>query len=84
MSRCPIVINTIRAATLTTGGGLIVATALAVATVAGVPRQATAKQEYAQQTGLPCGQCHRNPSGGGTLKAFGERYRDNGHKLPKR
>ncbi len=47
------------------------------------PRTAQAKPEFAAQTGLPCGQCHVNPAGGGKLKAFGEKFKANGFKLKK-
>jgi hypothetical protein len=46
-------------------------------------RPANAKPEFAAQTGLPCGRCHENPSGGGKLKSFGEKFKENGNKLPK-
>jgi len=46
------------------------------------PRDAAAKPEFAAQTGLPCGQCHVNPAGGGKLKAFGEKFKANGFKVP--
>jgi len=46
------------------------------------PRQASAKPEFAAQTGLPCGQCHVNPAGGGKLKSLGEKFKENGFKLP--
>jgi hypothetical protein len=45
---------------------------------------AAAKPEFAAQTGLPCGQCHVSPGGGGTLKPFGEAFKKNGFKLPKK
>jgi hypothetical protein len=44
---------------------------------------ANAKPEFAAQTGRPCGTCHQNPAGGGTLKPFGEKFKANGFKLPK-
>ena len=47
------------------------------------PRPASATPQYAQQTGLACGRCHENPSGGGKLKAFGEKFKENDHKVPK-
>jgi hypothetical protein len=46
-------------------------------------RPANAKPEFAAQTGKPCGQCHVNPAGGGKLKPFGEKFKENGFKLPK-
>jgi hypothetical protein len=56
--------------------GLVAATTLMV-----TPQKAEALPAYAQQTGLPCGQCHVNPAGGGDLKAFGKKFQANGHKL---
>jgi hypothetical protein len=55
---------------------LVAATTLTVA-----PRQAQAKPEFAQQTGFPCGQCHVSPGGGGKLKAFGQKFKNNGFKV---
>ena len=46
-------------------------------------RVAQAKPEFAAQTGLPCGQCHVNPAGGGKLKPFGEKFKENGFKVKK-
>lgn len=57
--------------------------ALLGAVAAFVPTTANAKAEFSAQTKLPCGQCHTNPSGGGKLKAFGEKFKANGNKLPK-
>jgi hypothetical protein len=48
-----------------------------------VATTANAKPEFSAQTKLPCGQCHTNPSGGGKLKTFGEKFKANGNKLPK-
>ena len=56
---------------------------IAGATYLGTSWPASAKPEYAAQTGLPCGRCHENPAGGGKLKAFGEKFKENGHKVPK-
>jgi len=62
-------------------GASILATAALLAMAATVaPRQAAAKPEFAAQTGLPCGQCHTNPAGGGKLKAYGEKFKANGFK----
>ena len=47
-----------------------------------LPRKAAATPVFAQQTGLPCGQCHENPAGGGKLKEFGQKFQANGNKLP--
>ena len=44
---------------------------------------ANAKIEFSGQTGKPCGQCHENPAGGGKLKPFGEKFKENGFKVPK-
>ncbi len=48
------------------------------------PRQAKATPSFSQQTGLPCGQCHDNQAGGGKLKTFGEEFRANGNKIPRK
>lgn len=45
------------------------------------PRQAQATPAYASQTHKACGFCHKNPGGGGPLKAAGEKFKKNGHKL---
>ena len=47
------------------------------------PTSASAKPEFAAQTGKPCGTCHQNPAGGGALKPFGEKFKANGNKLSK-
>jgi hypothetical protein len=47
------------------------------------PTAANAKPEFAAQTGLPCGQCHVNPAGGGKLKSFGEKFKANGYTVKK-
>ena len=66
---------------------LLTASIAAAIVVAGViiagTRVAQAKPEFAGQTGLPCGQCHVSPAGGGKLKAFGEKFKANGFKLKK-
>jgi hypothetical protein len=49
-----------------------------------VSRPANAKPEFAAQTGLPCGRCHVNPAGGGKNTAFGEKFKANGFKVPKK
>jgi cytochrome c553 len=67
---------------VTTGLLAAVAAAALVAAVTVAPRQAAAKPEFAAQTGLPCGQCHVNPGGGGPRKPFGEKFKANGYKLP--
>jgi hypothetical protein len=62
-----------------------IATAILVSAAAAVvgTTPANAKPEFAAQTGLPCGQCHQNPAGGGKLKSFGEKFKANGFKAPK-
>jgi hypothetical protein len=62
--------------------GLAIA-ALTLGTVV-APRVAKAKPEYAAQTGLPCGQCHVDQAGGSKLKPFGEAFKANGYKVPKK
>ncbi len=57
------------------------AVAVLFAAVTVAPRPAASMPQYAAQTKLPCGQCHVNPAGGGTLKPFGQKFKDNGHKL---
>jgi len=70
------------------GAGRVVA-AFCVALLAGAlitfvaPTSASAKPEFAAQTGKPCGTCHQNPAGGGALKPFGEKFKANGNKLSK-
>ena len=59
------------------GASALLAAVMLVAT----PRQASAKPEFAAQTGLPCGQCHANPAGGGKLKSFGEKFKAHGSKV---
>jgi hypothetical protein len=44
-------------------------------------RHANAKPEFATQTGQPCGRCHQNPAGGGALKPFGAKFKENGFKV---
>ena len=73
--------NSIRSTGLCLAAGIVTALlAGAAATVVGTT-PANAKPEFAAQTGLPCGQCHTNPAGGGKLKAFGEKYKANGFKV---
>jgi hypothetical protein len=61
--------------------GLGTAALIAAAMLVATPRGASAKPEFAAQTGLPCGQCHSNPAGGGKLKSFGEKFKANGNKV---
>ena len=44
-------------------------------------RHANAKQEFATQTGQPCARCHQNPAGGGALKPYGTKFKENGFKV---
>jgi hypothetical protein len=46
-------------------------------------QSASAKPEFAAQTGKPCGACHVNPAGGGKNTAFGEKFKANGFKISK-
>lgn len=64
------------------GVAVVAASAIAMLQLASPPA-AHAKPEYAAQTGLPCGQCHVSPAGGGKLKSFGEKFKANGYKLKK-
>jgi hypothetical protein len=64
-----------------TGASILAAAGLLATAVTVAPRNAAAKPEFAAQTGLPCGQCHSNPAGGGKLKAFGEKFKANGNKV---
>jgi hypothetical protein len=75
--------NSIRSAAACTAAAI--ATALLVSITAGLvaSTRASAKPEFAAQTGLPCGQCHANPAGGGKLKPFGEKFKENGFKVKK-
>jgi hypothetical protein len=64
--------------------GLAAAFLVAGATLLVAQGPAAAKPEFAAQTGLPCGQCHVNPAGGGPNTPFGEAFKKNGYKLPKK
>ena len=66
---------------LKAGAGVLAIAGLLALTVTIAPRQASAKPEFSAQTGLPCGQCHSNPAGGGDLKAFGKKFKANGNKV---
>src|ERR1043165_3302371 len=63
------------------GTCILALTSLLAGIVLLAPRDAAAKPEFSSQTGLPCGQCHSNPAGGGKLKAFGEKFKANGFKV---
>ncbi len=69
------------AAVLAWIAGCAVVTLFFAATVVVAPREAAATPAYAQQTKLPCGQCHVNSAGGGKLTSFGAKFAANGHKL---
>jgi len=69
--------NVLSASACALGLAALIASAVLVAT----PREASAKPEFAAQTGMPCGQCHANPAGGGKLKGFGEKFKANGNKV---
>lgn len=73
--------HNVRTARVLKAGACALALAGFIATSMLMPRQAAAKPEFAAQTGLPCGQCHSNPAGGGKLKAFGEKFKANGFKV---
>ena len=70
-----------KALVLVCGGAaaILIAGAMSVT----ISQPANAKPEFAAQTGKACGQCHQNPAGGGALKPFGEKFKENGFKLPK-
>jgi len=61
--------------------GITAALLLAGITSVSISRSANATPAYAQQTSKACGYCHENPAGGGALKAEGEKFKANGHKL---
>jgi hypothetical protein len=61
--------------------GTVLATSLIGFVVSVIPRPAGALPAYAQQTGLACGRCHANPTGG-KLTGFGSAFQANGHKVP--
>ncbi|HET7382461.1 MAG TPA: hypothetical protein VFJ59_07750 [Pseudolabrys sp.] len=63
-------------------GGIMLLTVGAVVSM--TPRPASALPAYSQQTGLGCGRCHVNPSGGGPNTAFGKAFAANGHKVPSK
>jgi hypothetical protein len=75
--------NSIRTAALCGAAGIGAALLVGMTAALVVSTPASAKPEFAAQTGLPCGQCHQNPAGGGALKAFGEKFKENGFKVKK-
>jgi len=62
--------------------GLAAAAVLGILGAGSMPHQAAALPVYAQQTNLPCSQCHVNPNGGKDLTDFGKKFQANGDKLP--
>jgi hypothetical protein len=75
--------TSIRIIALRAVGGVAVIAVIVAGAVLLATNRASAKPEFAAQTGLPCGQCHTNPAGGGKLKAFGEKFKANGNKVKK-
>jgi hypothetical protein len=63
--------------------GTAAAAFIAVTMSVTLSQPANATPAFATATGKPCGQCHVNPAGGGKLKPFGEKFKENGNKLPK-
>jgi hypothetical protein len=61
--------------------GISAAVVLTGITSVSISRSANATPAYAQQTSKACGYCHQNAAGGGALKAAGEKFKANGHKL---
>jgi cytochrome c553 len=59
------------------------AAAIAGATSLLVSLPAAATAQFAKDTGKACGDCHTNPAGGGALTPLGEKFKQNGNKLPK-
>jgi hypothetical protein len=62
--------------------GVASAVLLGIVAAGSVHRPAVALPAYAQQTKLPCSQCHINPAGGKDLTDFGKKFQANGDKLP--
>jgi hypothetical protein len=56
-------------------GSAVAAILLATAIIGTATSPASAKPEFAAQTGKACGACHANPSGGGKLTAAGEKFK---------
>jgi hypothetical protein len=63
--------------------GTAAAAFIAVTMSVTLSQPANATPAFAAATGKSCGQCHVNPAGGGKLKPFGEKFKENGNKLPK-
>jgi mono/diheme cytochrome c family protein len=64
--------------------GFAAAILLAGMMVIVAPKMAQATPQYAQETGLPCAQCHASAGRGKDLKPFGKAFKDNGFKVPKK
>jgi len=64
---------------LVCGAAAVILIAVALSSVGSRP--ANAMPAYAQQTGKPCGFCHKSAGGGGPLTSAGEKFKANGHKL---
>lgn len=75
--------NSKRTAAISTAAGIATAVLVGMTAALTVSTPASAKPEFAAQTGMPCGQCHANPAGGGKLKPFGEKFKENGFKVKK-
>ncbi|MGB6539384.1 MAG: hypothetical protein WBF03_00730 [Xanthobacteraceae bacterium] len=56
--------------TIARASAVAMATIMAATTLIVLPRNSAATPVFAQQTGLPCGQCHESPAGGGKLKGI--------------
>ena len=67
---------------IASASAVAMATIMAATTLIVLARNAAATPVFAQQTGLPCAQCHENPAGGGKLKEFGQKFQANGNRLP--
>jgi hypothetical protein len=48
-----------------------------------ISQPAAATAQFAAQTGKSCGDCHKDPKGGGALTELGEKFKANGNKMPK-
>jgi hypothetical protein len=61
--------------------GSIIAIAVAFGFTTIAVGTASAKPEFAAQTGKACGYCHVSPGGGGKLKPAGAKFKAKGFKL---
>jgi mono/diheme cytochrome c family protein len=72
-----------------TRGRLLFAFAMAAAVLGAalvslvLVQPAAATVQFATETGKSCGDCHTNAAGGGPLTPFGQKFKENGNKLPK-